>query len=96
MSIRITYVDSADRSYTTEAFWDARLRRFAHTTVAEGDSARVPVGARISTPPGVGAADRLAAGHDVTLRRWLSLDPRRSRPDQALFARWLRSRKRGP
>jgi hypothetical protein len=42
--VRITYVDAANRAYTTEAHWHDRLRRFTHTTVDEGDTARVPVG----------------------------------------------------
>jgi hypothetical protein len=95
LSIRITYVDSADRGYTTEASWDRRVGRFTHTTVAEGDSARVPVHVHVGKPHGSSTDDQLAAAHDVTPRRWLSLDPACSRPDQALLANWLRRRIRG-
>lgn len=87
--LRVTYVDIADPSYTTEASWDARLRRFTHTTVAEGDSVRVPVTIRVGSPqtPSPGPLGRPPAR--LSLRDWLSPNPRRSRPDQALAAKWL-------
>jgi hypothetical protein len=47
-SLKVTFVDLAGRSYTTESKWDRRQRCFTHTTVEERDTARVPVDIRIS------------------------------------------------
>jgi len=89
VSLRVTYADIAGRSYTTEATWDRRLGRFTHTTVAEGDTVRVPVTVRIGTPA-LPPPDPLGEPPaKLTLRAWLSPNPRRSRPDQALGASWL-------
>ena len=50
VQLKITYADVGDHSYTTEASWHRRLRRFTHTVVTEGDGVRVPVTIRISSP----------------------------------------------
>lgn len=89
VQLRVTYADIADRSYTTEATWHARLGRFTHATVAEGDSVRVPVTIRIGSPQVPSPNPLGEPSARLTLRAWLSPNPTRSRPDQALAARWL-------
>jgi len=90
VQLRITYVDVTDRSYSTEASWHALLRRFTHTVVAEGDTVRVPVTVRITSPQEAQLGPLGQPPAKVTLRDWLSPSPTRSRPDQAIVANWLR------
>jgi hypothetical protein len=47
-SLKVTFVDLAGRSYTTDSKWDRRHRCFTHTTVEERDTARVPVDIRMT------------------------------------------------
>jgi hypothetical protein len=83
VQLRVTYVDISERSYTTEASRHPRLRRFTHTTVAEGDTVHLPVTVRIGMPqPPPSPLGEPAT--ELTWRDWLSPNPRRSRPDQAL------------
>jgi hypothetical protein len=96
---KITYADVGDHSYTTEASWHRRLGRFTHTVVTEGDGVRVPVTIRISSPNEAPAGPLGPPPAKLTLRAWLSPNPRHSRPDQAILANWLgriRARRRPP
>jgi hypothetical protein len=52
LSVKVTYVDAGDRSYTTDARRDQRLKAFAYITVEEGDSVRVPVTIMVETSRG--------------------------------------------
>lgn len=89
LQVRVTYVDVADRSYTTEAAWDGRLNRFTHTTVSDGDTVRLPVTVRISIPQSPSPGPLGEPPTTLTWRAWLSPNPRRSRPDQAIVANWI-------
>ena len=97
VQLKITYADVGDHSYTTEASWHRRLGRFTQTVVTEGDGVRVPVTIRITGRTGATAGPLGPPPARLALRAWLSLNPRRSRPDQAILATWLgRIRARQP